>query len=145
MTRSLAFAASLVAGLSVSLGALAQPAAAGASSIAGVWRNPKDTVHVEIRSCEGSTCGYVVWASPRAEADARKGGTERLVGLQLFRQFEQDKHGTWRGKVFVPDLNATFSGSALLVDANTLRAKGCLFANVLCKAQDWRRVARPAG
>src|SRR5438067_525501 len=36
----------------------------------GVWRNPKDSVHVEIRPCGASACGYVVWAAAHAQADA---------------------------------------------------------------------------
>lgn len=121
----------------------AAPAAAQANGDAlyGVWRNPKDSVHVEIRPCGENVCGYVLWASPKAQADARAGGTERLVGLQLFRDFKPQKDGVWKGKVFVPDLNRTFTGTAQPVGPNTLRARGCLLANVVCKAQTWTRIA----
>jgi uncharacterized protein (DUF2147 family) len=114
------------------------PAAAGRTY--GVWRNPKDSVHVEIRPCGSGACGIVVWASAKAQADARKGGTANLVGLQIFRDLVRDKAGVWRGKVFVPDLNMTLTGSAEPIDAGSLRARGCLFANVACKSQIWRRV-----
>jgi uncharacterized protein (DUF2147 family) len=106
----------------------------------GVWRNPKDTVHVEIKRCGDDACGYVIWANAKAQADARKGGTQNLIGLQLLRDFAPEKNGDWRGKVFVPDLNMTFSGTAQFVDTTTLRATGCLLAKVLCKTQVWRRV-----
>jgi uncharacterized protein (DUF2147 family) len=121
--------------------AVAAPAlASDAPALTGVWRNPKDSVHVEIKPCGPGACGYVVWASPKAQADAREGGTRELVGLQLFRNFTPEKNGAWRGKVFVPDLNATFSGTAQLIDANSLRARGCLFASIGCKTQVWKRV-----
>jgi uncharacterized protein (DUF2147 family) len=120
---------------------VAGPAFAGdAPALTGVWRNPKDSVHVEIKPCGPGACGYVVWASPKAQADAHEGGTKELVGLQLFRNFTPEKNGAWRGKVFVPDLNATFSGTAQLIDANSLRARGCLFASIGCKTQVWKRV-----
>ena len=106
----------------------------------GVWRNPKDSVHVEIKSCGTSTCGYVIWANADAQADARKGGTQNLVGLQLLRDFTPGKNNTWKGKVFVPDLNMTFSGTAQFIDAKTMKAKGCLLPNFLCKSQTWTRV-----
>lgn len=118
--------------------ALAQPAGA---SIFGVWRNPKDSVHVDVRPCGKGACGFVVWASAKAQADAREGGTQNLVGLELFRNLVEQPDGRWRGKVFVPDLNATFSGSAEVLDAGRLRARGCLIANIACKSQIWTRVA----
>jgi uncharacterized protein (DUF2147 family) len=111
----------------------------------GVWRNPKDSVHVEIKGCGASICGYVEWADATAQADARKGGSENLVGMQLLRDFSPDKSGNWRGKVFVPDLNMTFSGTAEFIDATTLRAKGCLVGKFLCKSQVWKRIDEGAG
>lgn len=125
--------------------ALAAPALASAQpagSIYGVWRNPKNSVHVDVKPCGQSACGFVIWADADAQADARKGGTANLIGLQLFRNFNPQGNGRWRGKVFVPDLNATFSGSAEQVDENRLRARGCLIANIACKSQVWVRVPR---
>jgi uncharacterized protein (DUF2147 family) len=115
--------------------------AANFAAIAGVWRNHKDTVHVDIRPCGQAACGYVVWANAKAQADAKKGGTDNLIGLQLLRNLEPQQGGVWKGRVFVPDLNATFTGTAIPVDGSTLKARGCLFANVLCKEQIWTRVS----
>jgi uncharacterized protein (DUF2147 family) len=107
----------------------------------GVWRNPKNSVHVEIKPCGGGrACGYVVWASAEAQADARKGGSADLVGMQILRDFKLEKGGRWRGRVFVPDLNMTLSGTADFPDAMTMKAKGCLLPNLLCKSQTWKRV-----
>ena len=119
----------------------AAPAWAGTPVTAvGVWRNPKDTVHIALRPCGAEICGHVVWASDTAEAKARKAGTPQLVGQQLMRGFVVDKNGVGRGKVFVPDLNKTFTGSAQMITDRTLLAKGCLFAGVLCKTQVWTRI-----
>jgi uncharacterized protein (DUF2147 family) len=137
--KTFAFAA--LAALTVAASAPAQPAMPeGFAAIQGVWRNHKNSVHVEIRPCGQAACGYVVWANAKAQADAKKGGTDNLIGLQLLRNLEQQKSGTWKGRVFVPDLNATFTGLAIPVDGTTLKARGCLFANVLCKEQTWTRV-----
>jgi uncharacterized protein (DUF2147 family) len=106
----------------------------------GVWTGPKDNVRVAIRSCGSSTCGTVVYASPKAEADARKSGLTTLVGQQLLRNFEPDGKGNMRGKVFVPTLKVTLSGTAEFIDARTMRAKGCVLGKVLCKSQIWTRV-----
>ncbi len=122
------------------LTAAASPAVAqDAPFTYGVWRNPKNTVHVEIKPCGGGrACGNVVWANEDAKADARKGGTPNLIGLQLLRDFQLQKNGSWKGRVFVPDLNMTLSGTADFPDATTMKAKGCLL--LFCKSQTWRRV-----
>lgn len=118
--------------------ALAQPASADAF---GVWRNPKDNVRVEIRPCGEAACGTVVWASPKAQAKARKAGTESLVGTQVLKNLELDqRRGVWRGKVFVPELNRNFTGLAEPVDAGRLLAKGCIVGGLLCKSQVWTKV-----
>lgn len=114
--------------------------AADSARTYGLWRNPKNTVHLEIKDCGEAACGVVVWASDRAKADARKGGSADLVGLRILRDFAPDKNGVWRGRVFVPDLNMTFSGAAMVVDARTLRAKGCVLGGIICKSQIWTRV-----
>jgi uncharacterized protein (DUF2147 family) len=119
-------------------------AAAGDAGLYGVWRNPKNSVHVKFQECGPATCGVVVWASPKAQADARKGGTERLVGTNLLRNFTMVKPGVWKGRVFVPDLNGTFGGTAELVDSTTLKARGCLFVGLGCKTQLWKKVDNAA-
>ena len=70
--------------------------------------------------------------------------TLALVGLQLLRDFTPDGAG-WRGKVFAPDLNRTFSGTARPLDAGRLEARGCLLGRVLCKRQVWTRVEGEPG
>ena len=84
----------------------------------------------------------MVWASEEAQADARRGTGQPLIGQQLLRDFAPDRNGGWKGKVFVPDMNRTFTGAARLVDAGRLEAQGCLLGKVLCKRQTWRRVPR---
>lgn len=130
-------------------GALAQSApAARPGDIYGVWRNPKGSVHIEIRPCETRTCGYVVWANPEARADVKKKNNQDLVGMQLLRDFSASDPDEWKGRVYVPDLDMTFSGQVRLLSRASLRAKGCLLPNILCKSQVWTRVdtaSAPAG
>ncbi|MBW8815462.1 MAG: DUF2147 domain-containing protein [Caulobacterales bacterium] len=130
--------------LALALGLAAQAPAARADEpqIFGTWQNPKNSVHLEIRRCgQGEACGVVVWASPKAQADALKGSGQPLLGSTLFRELRPGSDGVWKGKVFVPDLNKTFSGSAQVVEGGgALQAKGCFIGNLLCKSQTWRRV-----
>lgn len=109
------------------------------NSLAGVWRNPQNSVHVQIGSCGAVQCGVVVWANDKAKADARKSGTDPLVGVNLLRDLAGDGDGKWRAKVFLPEARATISGTIELLDANTFRAKSCVLGMV-CKSQTWKRV-----
>ncbi|MBO9547196.1 DUF2147 domain-containing protein [Caulobacter sp.] len=137
-----------LAAMTVALGmaAATAPAYAGGdiSRSYGVWRNPKNSVHLEIKDCGPSTCGVVVWASPKAEADARKSGTDTLIGKQLLRDFEAQNDGSLKGRVWVPTLKVTLVGSADIVDTKTMRAKGCVIGNFLCKSQLWTRIEGPS-
>jgi uncharacterized protein (DUF2147 family) len=115
--------------------------AASPIQASGVWRNPKNSVHVRMQPCGNTVCGVVVWANARAQQKAREAGTPRLVGTQLFREFRQIGPGEWSGRVFVPDMNKTFSGSMKAEGPNAITGRGCLFGRFLCKSQTWTRVS----
>lgn len=131
--------------LMIALGALAMAPAALAADQApkslGVWTNPQRSVRVRPQQCGKAICARVVWANEKAQADARKGGTDNLVGAQLFSGFVPETEMVWRGKVYVPDLRKTFSGTVTLVTPQTLEAKGCLLGRIGCKSQIWTRVS----
>ncbi|WP_297511580.1 DUF2147 domain-containing protein [uncultured Caulobacter sp.] len=140
MSRKTALTTAMIA---LALGAAAGAAraeTAPASDIYGVWRNPKGSVHIEIKACETRTCGVVVWANADARADVKKKNNQDLVGMQLLRDFASNGANEWKGRVYVPDLDMTFSGQVRLLDRTSLKAKGCLLPNFLCKSQVWTRV-----
>jgi len=133
--------ASQAALAAVALFGAAMPASADTLTGEGVWRNKKNSVHVQLRPCATEICGFVVWASPKAIQDAAEGGSPNLVGMQLLRDFKVGKDGIGRGKVFVPDLKLTFGGTAERLEGGTLRVRGCLVGGVFCKTQFWTRVS----
>ena len=105
-----------------------------------VWRNPQNSVHVWVHPCGKSRCGTVVWANDKAKADSARGGTPKLVGTELFRDFKEVSPKVWKGKVFVPDLNKVFTGTGTIKGPDTVVARGCLIAGMGCKSQTWTRV-----
>nr|WP_047165663.1 DUF2147 domain-containing protein [Sphingomonas sp. Y57] len=107
----------------------------------GIWRNPQNSVHVRAEPCGQRMCGVVVWANDKARADAARGGTPNLVGATLFKDFRLQRPGLWRGKVFVPDIGKTFSGTIEVVDPTHLKGSGCLVGRIGCKSQSWTRIA----
>jgi uncharacterized protein (DUF2147 family) len=121
-------------------GIASAPTAGAADRSFGVWSNPKGSVHVRARPCGARMCGVVVWANDKAKADAARGGVDPLVGETLFRDFVSAGAGKWRGKVFVPDIGKTFSGTITVIDATHLEGKGCLLGGIGCKSQVWTRI-----
>ena len=120
---------------------IASPAAAQrASGWEGVWRNGADSVRIRVSRCGPGLCGTVVQASAKAKADAAAGGTERLVGTELFHDFRREDDGLWYGQVYVPDIDKVFDGTIEQTDRNTIVGTGCLFAGFGCKSQTWTRV-----
>jgi uncharacterized protein (DUF2147 family) len=124
------------------LAALLAPSAILAKDVGQdlVLRNPSNSVHVRIHPCGKTRCGTVVWANEKAKADSARGGTKKLVGTELFKEFSEVSPKVWKGKVFVPDINKVLTGTGTVKDQNTIVARGCLFAGMGCKSQTWTRV-----
>jgi uncharacterized protein (DUF2147 family) len=132
-----------VAGLAMLAAPLGGATAAGNGAtqlVSSEWRNPSNSVHIRITPCgDDRMCGTVIWASDKAKADARRGGTDKLVGANLFREFRQVAPGQYKGRVFVPDMNRTFSGQ-MRVEGNAMIGKGCVLG-FICKSQTWTRIS----
>jgi uncharacterized protein (DUF2147 family) len=104
------------------------------------YRNPSNSVHIQPQPCGTSVCGVVVWANDKAKADAARGGTAQLIGMQLFKNFTPDGPDRWKGSVFVPDINKTFTGQVVRTSPTTLKGTGCLIGKMGCKSQEWTLV-----
>jgi uncharacterized protein (DUF2147 family) len=115
--------------------------AASAPQPSGVWRNPKNSVHIRIQPCGGSVCGTVVWASPKVQEKARKAGTPNLIGKQLLQEFRSEGPGAWGGRVFVPAMARSVSGKLKAAGPNSVVASGCLLGRFVCKSQVWTRIS----
>jgi uncharacterized protein (DUF2147 family) len=136
----LAGAAAAAALLLAGPAAAAPPSVAVSDAVEGLWRNGKDTVRIRTYVCGVSICGQIVRADAKARADAADGGTKQLVGTQVFREFRPASGGTWKGKVYVPDINRTFSGVLSLAAPDKLIGKGCVLGGLICKSSTWTRV-----
>jgi uncharacterized protein (DUF2147 family) len=133
----------IITGLAFMAAAVATTAAAAASApapVQGVWRNPKNTVHVKLQPCGPTMCGTVVWAAPKAQAKARAAGNT-LIGTQLFREFKPAGPNQWKGRVFVPDMNRTFSGTITAAGPTRVVGRGCLIGGFFCKEQTWVKIS----
>ncbi len=111
----------------------------------GLWLSPHDNVAVRTGPCGDRLCGWIVWADREAQADARDGGTPRLVGTELLEDYRAEGKGQWRGTVFVPDLGRRFSSQISQLSPGQLKVKGCILGGLICKSQLWTRIDRLPG
>ena len=133
----------LDAAIGAAIASAAIIAPAGQIGPLGAWRNPQGTVIVSIAPCGQAYCGVVQWASDSAIADARRGGTDPLIGTEVLSQLRPKEPGRWRGRLFVPDLNKRSKAELHLVDSNQLKVTVCGAIGLVCKSQVWTRVVQP--
>jgi uncharacterized protein (DUF2147 family) len=110
------------------------------TGLEGHWRNPSESVIIFIARCGEFLCGEVDWASEKAMEDARKGGTDPLVGARLLSDIAPRGEDRWRARLFVPDLNKRSKVELRLSGLDQLEVKGCLVGHIVCKSQVWQRV-----
>jgi uncharacterized protein (DUF2147 family) len=130
--------------LLLALAAASHSAHAPADPVIGNWMNPKGNVVVRTSHCGPAICATVVWADSSAIRAAEAGGTEHLVGAELFRDFRPVGRGEWQGQAFVPDIGRTVDSQMTQLDRDTLQFDGCAIGGLLCRKQVWHRTALPA-
>ena len=132
MTRVLSAAATALA--------LAATPAAAQANIEGHWTNPKHTTLVRVSRCDGgSYCAIVLKAPAKAQANARKGGTEHFIGTEILH-VRDSGGGLYKGKAFDPESNMHVPATVRFVDAATIEIQGCALFGLVCKTQRWTKV-----
>lgn len=123
--------------------ALAAAQAPSAQPIEGRWINPSKDVIIAIAPCGGDTlCGKVEWATPQAQADARKGIAD-LIGADLLTGLSPAGDNRWKGRLFIPDRNMRVTAKLGMAGPEQLKVSGCAIGGMLCDSQIWTR-AGPA-
>lgn len=108
--------------------------------VEGDWRNTRNTIHMRVARCGEAHCASVIWATAKAQRDARKGSDRDLVGSQLLTDLRRQRDGSWRGNAYVPDLDLRVSARVVQVDPNKLRVSGCMIAGLVCQTRHWHRL-----
>jgi uncharacterized protein (DUF2147 family) len=109
------------------------------NSLVGHWGNKDGSVIVEIHPCGDALCGTVRSASEKARTDARRGGTDDLIGTEVLTDFGPIGAGRWRGILFVPDKDVRSKAEIIQLDSDRLRIRVCAVGEMFCKSQVWQR------
>ena len=130
-------ACSIIAAMALT--AVASPAAAQPNPFEGHWANPKHSMIVNVSRCGDSYCAVVIKASEKAQANARKGGTEHFIGTQILRVREAGDR-TFKGTAFDPESNMHVAATVRMVEPGTMDLKGCALFGLVCEEQRWTKV-----
>lgn len=118
-----------------------------ADAALGRWLTETRHGIVEITACGGSLCGRLVTSdSIRADPQRRdvnnRDPAQRqrpLKGLAMLQGFKRSGSRWDGGSVYNPEDGGTYHGTLTVVDADTLKVRGCIVWP-LCKSQLWKRV-----
>ena len=124
----------------LALALAATPAAAQSAGIEGHWTNPKHSTLVHVTRCDGNSyCAIVLKASAKAQANARKGGTEHFIGTEILHVSDAG-NGLYKGKAFDPESNLHIPATVRFVGPTTIEIQGCALFGLICKTQRWTKV-----
>ena len=120
------------------LALLPASASAAPSGLEGHWANPKKTTIVNVGRCGTDYCAIVLKASAKAQANARKGGTEHYIGTEILR-VRAAGDGIFKGKAFDPESNMHVSAIVTMAAPGVMDMKGCAFFGMICEQQRWTK------
>jgi uncharacterized protein (DUF2147 family) len=116
-------------------------------TVLGHWKTETRNAIVDITRCGTSICGKLLMSDGIAanpaltdihNKDAALRG-RRVKGAQILGGFTFDG-GVWTGgTIYNGEDGKTYDARITMVDANTLKLRGCIFVP-LCKNQVWHRV-----
>lgn len=116
-------------------------------TVLGHWKTETRNGIIDITRCGTSICGKLLTsdgiAANPALADihnkdpALRG--RRLKGLQILGGFTLDGNAWTGGTIYNGEDGKTYDAKITMVDANTLKLRGCIFVP-LCRNQVWHRV-----
>jgi uncharacterized protein (DUF2147 family) len=138
MAKEIRFMMRIFVAAAAALALTASPAMAQ-SNIEGHWTNPKHTTVVKVSECARNTyCAIVLKASAKAQANARKGGTEHFIGTEILHVSAAGDN-LYKGKAFDPESNMHIPATVRFVDPSTIEIQGCALL-IICKTQRWTKV-----
>ena len=118
----------------------AAPLMAEPDPFAGHWENPKHSMVVNVTRCAGKDyCAIVIKASAKAEANARKGGTDHFIGTEILRVRPAGGR-MFKGTAFDPESNMHVAATVRMIGPGIMNLKGCAVFGLICEEQRWTKV-----
>jgi len=128
------------------------------NAVLGKWWNEEKDAHIEIYSCEGKTCGKIIWLKePNYPADDPKGMAGKskvdrensdsakreipILGMNLVWGFTPAGENVWEGgSIYNPREGKTYKCKMTLENPDTLKVRGFIGISLIGKTNTWTRV-----
>ena len=115
-----------------------------ADKVVGVWLRPENGSHIKFYKCGGSLCGKVAKVTDPSRKDVNnpdpKLRTRPVVGVLIMNGAKKTNANSWEGKLYSTDSGKTFNGTVTILDESSLQLRGCVFARIFCRNENWSRV-----
>lgn len=115
-----------------------------ADKVVGVWLRPQNGSHIKFYKCGASLCAKVAKVTDPSRKDVNnpnpKLRTRPVVGVLIMNGAKKTNANSWEGKLYSTDSGKTFNGTVTILDASSLQLRGCVFARLLCRNENWSRV-----
>jgi uncharacterized protein (DUF2147 family) len=119
----------------------------------GRWMRSDSSSIVEIRNCDHSLCGQIIWLKEPNDKNGipwtdtsnpdPKLQTRAIMGLMILQGLSEQKPGVWKsGTIYDPNSGHTYSCRATLDPPDKLILRGYFLSPLLGQSETWNRVNR---
>ncbi|MEO5807221.1 DUF2147 domain-containing protein [Devosia sp.] len=126
--------------------------------IEGVWVTRQQS-EITVRACGAGYCGVlskVVVPDEVRQSAAEESATvgldfrnkepklrdRPLLGQTILQLKASSKPGIYDGEIYNPEDGNTYSGYLEVLGPDSVRLKGCVLFNIICRGEDWVRVGQ---
>jgi uncharacterized protein (DUF2147 family) len=127
---------------------VARPALAGDPT--GIWLTEKGDARLRVAPCGDALCATIIWLRDPIDPQTGKPQIDDLnadpglrarpiIGIHVAYDMKPSgRPDKWVGHFYNPEDGKIYDGQLILVDANTMRAEGCVL--LICAGETWKRV-----
>ena len=129
-----------IAGIALTLATGA--AWADSSNVVGEWV-AEGNIHIQLYRCSETLCGRIVKIPDPSRKDTNNTNprlrTRPIVGSPVLSMARPVGAG-WKGDLYHPESGRTSIARMTPNDRSTLIVETCIFFDLICRAETWRRV-----
>ncbi len=133
------------------------------SPIEGTWKTGAES-EITISDCQTHYCGHITKIVVPPHIIERYGNNLEAIGTNFTDQLNKDpalrgrpiqgmqiltlrtgrNPAVYDGEIYNPEDGNIYSGFVEVINEDRIRLNGCVLYNLVCRGEEWERVAAPA-